>query len=222
MATSPITATSTVKSTLPELDRIPLQTLGQHDFLQLLVTQLTTQDPLNPQTDTEFIAQMAQFSALEQAKSTQAEMRQIRQQQDRTEANGLLGQTVQVVTGNGSMTSGVVSAVWLEGDEPKLLVNGNRYNLGDVHRVERTPAEAAPPPPDWSADFLAIRAQQQILQASALIGQTVVVQSAPGMVEPGVVTGVELQSGWPRLVVNGNSYDLSQVTRIGASHVENP
>jgi flagellar basal-body rod modification protein FlgD len=42
------------------------QTLGQDAFLQLLTTQLAHQDPLQPQGDTEFIAQLAQFSSLEQ------------------------------------------------------------------------------------------------------------------------------------------------------------
>jgi flagellar basal-body rod modification protein FlgD len=40
--------------------------LGRDSFLQLLTTQLAHQDPLQPQSDTEFIAQLAQFSSLEQ------------------------------------------------------------------------------------------------------------------------------------------------------------
>ncbi len=44
----------------------PLQTLDQDAFLKLLVMQMTNQDPLSPVEDREFIAQMAQFTALEQ------------------------------------------------------------------------------------------------------------------------------------------------------------
>ena len=47
------------------------QTLGQNDFLKLLMTQLQNQDPMSPMDNTQFIAQMAQFSALEATQSLQ-------------------------------------------------------------------------------------------------------------------------------------------------------
>ena len=66
MATSPIGQTSssntdTSTSMLPRTNG-----LGREAFLQLLVTQLQHQDPMKPQEDGEFIAQLAQFSSLEQ------------------------------------------------------------------------------------------------------------------------------------------------------------
>ena len=45
--------------------------LGREAFLQLLVTQLAHQDPMKPQEDGAFIAQLAQFSSLEQLTSIQ-------------------------------------------------------------------------------------------------------------------------------------------------------
>lgn len=53
-------ATDTTRTTGPKA-------LGQDDFLKLLVTQLKQQDPLNPTNNTEFVAQLAQFSQLEQS-----------------------------------------------------------------------------------------------------------------------------------------------------------
>jgi flagellar basal-body rod modification protein FlgD len=52
--------------------------LGRDAFLQLLVTQLEHQDPLQPQADTEFIAQLAQFSSLESLQQMQATLESIK------------------------------------------------------------------------------------------------------------------------------------------------
>jgi flagellar basal-body rod modification protein FlgD len=52
--------------------------LGRDAFLNLLVTQLQHQDPMQPQADGEFIAQLAQFSSLESLKSMQATLESIK------------------------------------------------------------------------------------------------------------------------------------------------
>jgi flagellar basal-body rod modification protein FlgD len=63
--------TSTQSSPLKQKD------LGKDAFLQLLVTQLQNQDPTKPQADGEFIAQLAQFSSLEQLTSMQLTLQKI-------------------------------------------------------------------------------------------------------------------------------------------------
>ncbi len=49
-------------------------TLGRNAFLNLLVTQLQNQDPTQPKADGEFLAQLAQFSALEQLTEVNAKL----------------------------------------------------------------------------------------------------------------------------------------------------
>jgi flagellar basal-body rod modification protein FlgD len=65
-------STSGISSNTPAVDTTTTTSgdrtkdLGRDAFLQLLTTQLSHQDPMKPQADTEFIAQLAQFSSLEQ------------------------------------------------------------------------------------------------------------------------------------------------------------
>ena len=64
-STSPTAANGATTADTPK-NRLSSDALGRDAFLQLLTVQLAHQDPLQPQGDTEFIAQLAQFSSLEQ------------------------------------------------------------------------------------------------------------------------------------------------------------
>ncbi|MCK0470757.1 flagellar hook assembly protein FlgD [Halalkalibacter sp. APA_J-10(15)] len=72
--------------------------LGKDDFLKLLITQLQNQDPSNPMDDREFIAQMAQFSSLEQMTNMNQAMQysvHLQQSQSLVQHSELIGKTVQ-------------------------------------------------------------------------------------------------------------------------------
>lgn len=116
-------------------ERMPVQMLGQEEFIKILVTQMRSQDPLNPQKDTEFIGQMAQFSGLESTKAMQAEIQSLR-------ANSLIGHTVEIDDGENNVVGEVSSIDKIQG-ELKIIVGGVPYSMSDVIRVQR----AAPAQP---------------------------------------------------------------------------
>ena len=119
--------------------RVPTKQLGQNDFLRLLLTKLTSQDPLNPEKDSDFIAQMAQFSSLEQSKAMQKDMSALRLEQQLLQASALIGQTVQLQIDDKTATAGIVSSVRIEEGTPRLVVNGNPYTLSQVLTITPTP-----------------------------------------------------------------------------------
>jgi flagellar basal-body rod modification protein FlgD len=113
--------------------RRPQQELGRDDFLRLLITQLTHQDPMSPMEDRDFIAQMAQFSTLEQMTNMAADFSRLTALLSGSEASGALGRTVEIADGE-RLVQGTVSAV-TRGDAPQILVNGVYYNWSQVQKV---------------------------------------------------------------------------------------
>jgi flagellar basal-body rod modification protein FlgD len=116
--------------------RIPTRTLNQEDFLQLVVAQMSHQDPMNPKTDTDFIAQMAQFSALEQSKSMQSDIALLRNEQQVLQANTLIGREVTLVDEQGALVNGPVSAVQVKEGTPSIVVNGKAYGLSALLSIQ--------------------------------------------------------------------------------------
>ncbi len=112
--------------------------LDKDDFLKILLTQLTHQDPTQPMQDREFVAQMATFSTLEQITNMNDDVGEIFSMLRRSEALGMLGKTVQIaVSGEGAgAVTGVVSEV-SGGDLPQLLVNGTYYDFSNVVSIKR-------------------------------------------------------------------------------------
>ena len=117
------------------------KSLTQQDFLSLLVKQMTSQDPMNPQSNTDFAAQMAQFSALQTSQTTESDITKLVSSQQATQANSLLGQTVVLQVDKTTTAQGVVSAVDLSAGTPQLVVNGTNYDLSQVITVTPTPIQ---------------------------------------------------------------------------------
>lgn len=107
--------------------------MGKDAFLNLLVTQLQYQDPLEPTTDKEFLAQMAQFSALEQMQNLNTSFQM-------SQAGALIDKYVQgtvynETSGETSAIVGIVDAVNMKNGVPYLLVDGKEMAMSSVENI---------------------------------------------------------------------------------------
>lgn len=115
--------------------------LGQADFFKILSVQLANQDPLKPMEDKEFIAQMAQFQSLEQAKNMSSSMgeltdllKQNAQSSLFTGAVNLLGREATVRSEKGAISGRIEQ---LMGNEnPQVRIGQDFYNISDILQIQ--------------------------------------------------------------------------------------
>jgi flagellar basal-body rod modification protein FlgD len=124
--------TTNSADSMDTLSGLTSQTLSQSDFLKLLVAQMTSQNPLNPQTDTQMAAQLAQFTALQQSSTMAADLQILK-------ANSMLGGTVTLQVGVDTTTTGIVEAVRFVDGTPQIVVDGVSYDLSQVLAISPTP-----------------------------------------------------------------------------------
>lgn len=106
--------------------------LDVSDFMNLMITQMTNQDFLNPTDNTEYMSQLAQFSSMQ-------EMQKLAEYSKTNYAASLLGQTVTVakneIGGDVTKNTGVVSSVSLVNNEFTVKVNGQTYSLDQIMQI---------------------------------------------------------------------------------------
>jgi flagellar basal-body rod modification protein FlgD len=103
-ATTTAAAAASAKTATPNV-------LGKDDFLKLMVAQMKNQDPMNPADDKDNIAQMAQFSSLEQITNLATATQQLADRLTLTQNVGLLGHTVTYTGADGTRVTGMVDGL---------------------------------------------------------------------------------------------------------------
>jgi flagellar basal-body rod modification protein FlgD len=112
-------------------------TLTMEDFLKVLLTQLTYQDPLKPLDNQQFMAQIAQFTTLQQTQELNSNMARLLNNQAALQSVGLLGRDVDVRTETSVVTGRITALSWA-GDVPKLTivpVTGATLNDIDLSQI---------------------------------------------------------------------------------------
>lgn len=118
--------------------------LGKDDFLKLMITQLKYQDPLEPTDNKEFIAQMAQFSSLEQMTNMSQGFEKLAALQESAfreatvaQAINLIGHEITAVLPDGTEVTGTATGMKIIEGAPYAIVNGQEISLGYIGQVKR-------------------------------------------------------------------------------------
>jgi flagellar basal-body rod modification protein FlgD len=120
----PITITGTEGMRATTLDNKNASALDKDTFLKILVAQLKMQDPTKPTDSSQFMAQMAQFSTVEQLTNMAKTNADAAASAKVDQSVGLLGRTVTYPGSDGSLVSGVVQHVDITAAGPTLTVDG--------------------------------------------------------------------------------------------------
>lgn len=114
--------------------------LSFESLLQIILTQLTYQDPLKPMDNFEFVSQLAQFSQIQQTQSLNDKIDNLLASQSTAQATGLLGKTVDLLAGNATL-SGKVTAISFSDGQPRVTIETadnqtiNNISLGSISQV---------------------------------------------------------------------------------------
>ncbi|MDR3438085.1 flagellar hook capping FlgD N-terminal domain-containing protein [Telmatospirillum sp.] len=121
--TSSVTPVSTTSSGASSTSQTATSAYGLsfNSLLQIILTQLTYQDPLKPMDNFQFVSQLAQFTQVEQGQTMVTDLQTALSNQATSQAAALLGHTVDVKSGS-STQSGVVTAVALSSTSPTITI----------------------------------------------------------------------------------------------------
>ncbi|MCK5129115.1 MAG: hypothetical protein KAQ68_04645 [Clostridiales bacterium] len=190
--------------TLEELqNRQVKNNLDKDAFLNILVTQLANQNPLEPTSDTEFIAQLAQFSMLEQLSNLNTGFAS-------SQAYSLIGKYVYVDTaGEGQeeveLVFGKVEGIVKQDGIDYLLIGDETYETSAVTAVMDSM------PTDTTTD-------ENILQSANLIGKvvtaTITDEEGQEVTITGIVEKITINQGIIYATINGENVELSHIEEI--------
>jgi len=196
------------------------QSLGKQDFLKLLVAQLQHQDPLAPTDNTQFVAQLAQFSSLEQEQNISSGVSNLASQQSITfaaQATQLVGKTVTASSTSVNVNAGVGTPLSFQVASPSTTTTAKIYDAnGKLVRSLSLGAQATGQQTvAWDGKDSAgtvLSDGSYTVQMSAMAAN----QSPIGVSQTltGVVTGVDLSSGSVALRVGSAEVTMSQITNV--------
>ncbi len=221
-----VTSVSEVYSQASTTTNTTEDVLGKDDFLNLLVAQLQNQDPLNPSDSTEFTAQLAQFSSLEQLQNINDALASFEVYQstlNNIEASNFIGTTVTASGDSFSVTNGTADPISVELDAASESVYVQIYDANGeyVTDIDAGSLGAGMHAISWDAtdqygstvadgsytfSVMAVDAEGNSVASTSYI--------------TGKVTGVDYQSGETLLLIGDQSVSIASLVRVEESSTE--
>ncbi|MFJ7830089.1 flagellar hook assembly protein FlgD [Peribacillus sp. NPDC097264] len=188
--------------------------LGKDDFLKLLLTQLQNQDPSSPMDNSEFIAQMATFSSLEQMMNIGTKMDELlasNQQNSLMNYNSFVGKEVtwhKLDEGDENLAieegTGIVDSIQFKGDKVYfLLEDGTKLEPANISAMKQTGTGS-----------------NSLTTASELIGKSVTWNDEKNGEQSAIVTSVSMNNGKLQIEVDdetGTKLSREQLIKIAGA-----
>lgn len=173
-------------------------TISTDTFFSLLMAEMSNQDPLEPTSNTEFVSQMAQFTAL------QAQQDNLKYSMSNYAA-GLVGKTLTMnaQSDDGTLLSGVCTGVNISGSDVKVVVDGKQYDLSAVKAISDTVSKST---------------LHTMTEALGYVGKEVTVKvlgdDGKFYYAKGKVESAEMQDGDAKIVIDNYLYSIDEIVHV--------
>ena len=224
--TSKITSDYYYSSYTPPTTETGNSSLGKDAFLKLLITQLQNQDPTNPMDDREFIAQMAQFSSLEQMQNMTKAMESLLESQHQTQLmsyTSFIGKEVKWhelteeldEKGNPVVNEGtgtVSELKFVDDSVVFVLADGKEISPGNISSIINSASSTS-----------GTTTENPFVEASNLIGQTIQYSNSDGEMIQAIIEAITTKNGVIQYVLNnGERLTKDQIQLVEESTEDVP
>lgn len=200
------------------------QMLDKDDFLQLLIAKLSNQDPLNPMADEDFVAQLAQFSSLEQLSNMNDNLTQdiqwnymLSQTISNTMATSLIGRSVRADSSTVYLETAGATDIAVNLDRPatELTITIKDANGNVVRTLRQEGMDQGDHTVNWDGtDDGGVQVASGVYTVSITAVDASGNAFTPSQFLEGEVTGVRYRDGIALLRINGQDIPLASVLEV--------
>ena len=207
-------------NTQSPVTKVSGKTLGKEDFLNLLVTQMKNQDPLNPMDNSQFASQLAQFSSLEQLQNVNDNLKSMQSGQiiwQKAQAVNYIGKSVEASNKTFSLAAGGSTKLTYSLQAPASYVSVGIYAQdGSLVRTIETKGGAAG---KYQIDWNGLDSKGKMVPGGLYSFDVVALDAKKNQVPTGTylqgkVTGIMMQGEDTQLMVGNTPIPLSSVLKV--------